>query len=319
MGLHDRHYARVGNGETSPYDRWEAVYVLIAINVSVFVADMLMQIFGSSRTDPFGRNAGNLISDFFMLHVDQVARNPLNAWQLLTAGFVHDPNSVLHVLGNMLVLWFFGPAVENRLGRREFTTLYLTLLVFGNLVFFLHYWGMATFQNDPLALRASCLGASGAVTGIVVFYCLCYPHNQILFYGIIPVPAWVLGLIYVGSDLLGYLHNTGNTAYDVHLGGALLAALYFQFHWHLSSFLPQLPRFSLRPGEWSSPRDPLPQRSKPRLYEPPEEKPKAVAEDNDAEMDRLLEKISRRGFNSLTAEEQAYLENASRKAREKRQ
>ena len=87
------------------------------------------------------------------------------------------------------------------------------------------------------------LGASGAVMGIMVLYVLHFPRRMIYIWGVLPVPAWVLAIIYVGSDFLGFVGPADRgdgprVAYETHLAGTALAAIYFYSHINLGQLLP---------------------------------------------------------------------------------
>src|SRR5207248_10676425 len=116
MGFHDRDYYR--EGSQSAYAT-SMVVKLIIINGIVFFGELL---FG-------GREVTSLLG----LHPDTIVR-PLYWWQFVTAGFVHDPDHLNHILFNMVGLYFFGMPLEERYGRREFLRFYLTAIVLGFMV-----------------------------------------------------------------------------------------------------------------------------------------------------------------------------------------
>ena len=121
--------------------------------------------------------------------------HPWKFWTLLTYGFAHDPTNIMHVGGNMFVLWVFGPDVERLCGREKFMRLYLSLIVSS---------GLAWFAIQQISrTNIGVIGASGAIMGIMAIYILNYPHRTFLFYFVIPVPAWLLGIVYRRLGLLG--------------------------------------------------------------------------------------------------------------------
>ena len=175
MGIYDRDYYRPQRrpGPFS-YAPRTVVGALIAVNAAVWLIDGLLL-------------PG--LSDLLALHAATLA-NPLYWWQFLTAGFAHAPG-LDHILGNMLVLFFLGRDIEDLYGPKEFLRLYLVTLVLGNVA-----WAVI---NRIVAMRTGggdmdvLLGASGAVTGIVLLYALNFPHRTLLLFFVIPMPAWVLG------------------------------------------------------------------------------------------------------------------------------
>ncbi|MEX0713784.1 MAG: rhomboid family intramembrane serine protease [Pirellulales bacterium] len=285
MGLYDRDYVRQEpQGFFLGGDRTMVANLLI-INIAVFLADML-----------FDRE----LSDRMALDADML-RHPSKAWQLITAGFAHS--NVFHLGFNMLVLWFFGRDVEAIYGRREFLSIYTTFLVISGLV-----WAVTTDMVTPRDVAAPpAIGASGAISGVVVLFVIHYPRRLLYIWGVFPVPAWVLCTLYIAQDLLGYSRSTqgddtDRVAYAAHLGGALAAFWYYGTGWSLGRLVPRrlsLPRFKRRP--------------KLRVHEPPRREP-----DLGLRVDRILEKISREGEASLTADERRTLEEASRRYQRRR-
>ncbi len=139
---------------------------------------------------------------------------------LFTAMFLHS--GVLHLAGNMLFLWIYGDNVEFRLGRLGYLFWYLATGAFASLFF-------AWFdRGSSLPL----VGASGAISGVLGFYFVWFPHNRVrLFVFLFPiiwdvflVPArWVLGLFLIVENLLPFLvsPNEGGVAHGAHIGGFL--------------------------------------------------------------------------------------------------
>lgn len=279
MGLYDRDYIR--DDEQPGYflgGQRSMVTTLILLNVGVFLVDVFME----------GR-----LSEFLALKSD-LFQKPWNAWQLLTAGFAHDPSSLMHVGFNMFELWLFGRDVEAIYGRKEFLRLYLSLIVLSSLVWVIS----ANAVHRPAML----IGASGAVVGIMIVYVLHYPRRIFNIWGILPVPAWLLGSLLILQNISGALQQRGNVAYVAHLAGAAFAYVYYSTGWNLGRWWPS--RFSL-----SS----LKPRPKLRVHEPEPE------ESLGDQVDRILEKISRQGEASLTAQERRTLEDASRRYQKRRQ
>ena len=159
------------------------------------------------------------------------------------------------------------------------------------------------------------LGASGAVATIVILFALNFPRATILMFFVIPMPAWVLGVLFVAGDMLGFFgiqtsREARNVAYVIHLTGAAYAFLYFQSDWNLG----RLGRFVALPKLFGRP--------KLRVHEPDEEEDEerfdAPPANLSVEVDRILEKISREGETSLTRKERQTLEEASRQYQRRR-
>jgi membrane associated rhomboid family serine protease len=278
MGLYDREYSREpepGFHVTAPAT---ATMQLVIITVGVYLAQFLFE--GLTRWIA-------LPADWW--------RRPWEAYRLVTYGFAHSPNDVKHIIFNMLGLWFFGGFIERRYGRRSFLIFYFGSIVFAGLV-----WSAI---DTAAGARSVCLGASGAITAIFIVFALLYPHMQVLMMFLFPMPAWVLAVILVVSDMMGALSRTGNTAFTAHLAGALFGFYYYRIgSQHAAALEGRLGGLSLK------------RRPKLRVHEPEEDEEDELS----ARVDAILEKIQREGQDSLTWNERRILQKASRKAQEKR-
>jgi len=293
MGIYDRDYYRPERQGLQL--RWpqSMVGLLILANVVLWLLDWV------STQHAFGGLLGGRSLHDLLGAYGYSLRNPLYSWQLLTYGFMHSIRPE-HIVFNMLGLWFLGRDVEGVYGKREFLRLYLALIVFGGIIW--SGWNLLRGAGDAGPL----IGASGAIAGIVVLYALNFPRRTVLFFFVLPMPAWFLGVFLVAMDLLGALGGGTPIAYSVHLAGAALAFLYFRFHWNFGT---------LASGQWWARR----LRSQPalRVHYPQDDEP-AQEVDLSQEVDRILEKIHRLGESSLTRQERRTLETASRQYQKRR-
>lgn len=295
MGIYDRQYYREEEGRRGyKMDRPRSIvaYLIIA-NVVVYVVNMF-----------FSQN--NALNDLLALQGDLFVKpiNLLSSWQLFTHGFVHAPfdsrTGIMHILMNMYVLFLFGRDVENKCGRAEFLRLYVLLLIFCGIVWVIVQTAMSTTHH-------SAIGASGAVTGMMVLFCLNFPQRKLYLLGMVAIPAWVLGVAYVGFDIFGALGGgKDNVAYESHLAGAVMGFAYHRFGLNFGHLLPSR---LLSVGKW------LKAKPKLRVHQPDADD---RYRDQDAEADRLLEKVHRQGEESLTAKERRLLEDYSRRMKQKR-
>lgn len=281
VGIYDRDYYRQQQQPgISSYAPRSIVVTIIVVNVVIWIADFLAE-----------RRLSNLMA----VH-DYTLTHPWLWWQFLTAGFAHSPQ-FQHILGNMLVLGFLGRDVEDRYGSKEFLRLYLVMVVFASVV-----WNILNVRTLDMT---SAYGASGAIAGVVVLYALNFPNRTLLLFFFIPMPAWVLGVLFVAYDMYGASGGVAgsNVAYSMHLTGAAFAFVYYRRGWNLTRLTPyRIP--------WPSFR----RKPKLRIHKPREE----AGHDLSAEVDRILEKIYREGEASLTAKERKTLETASRKYQRKK-
>lgn len=144
-------------------------------------------------------------------------------WTLITSVFSH--NMFFHLLINMFAFYGFGMALETILGSRRFLIFYLGAGVLGSIG---HCVVSSYFLHDS---SIPALGASGAVSGVILLFSLMFPKEKILILGILPIPAIFGALLFVGFDIWGVFDQTqGGTlpiGHGAHLGGAIFGALYY--------------------------------------------------------------------------------------------
>ena len=204
-------------------------------------------------------------------------------WTIITYMFLHA--GTMHLVFNMLGLFFFGPRVEERLGSRSFLNLYLISGITGALL---------SFITSP---SAAVLGASGAVFGVMLAFAYFWPDMPIHIWGIIPIPARMLVIITTVLSLWSGLGGVrSNVAHFAHLGGYLGAWLYLKWL--------DRKRLDFRKKATSAP----PVREL-KFTKRPEVDLKNVHEVNRAEVNRILDKISAHGMSALTNQERLFLSN----------
>ncbi len=294
MGIYDRQYYREERSGMGFRPPMPVVAALVIANIAALLADFLLT--------PDVRPGGRTLLQHYLGMTPQTLYQPWEWYRFLTYGFVHDQR-LFHLIGNMLILYFFGNDVEERLGRNEFLRFYVLCLLVGSIAWALMGAGGAT--DNP---NVRMFGASGAAVGVLVLFALYYPRRTVFAYFIIPMPAWLLGAIIVGADLFGALGGgAAPVAYSVHLAGAATAFLYFQLRWNLG-----------RPIEWIA--EWWRKRGRPKLRvvrpHPPEHEDDDLAL-NEEEVDRILAKLSHQGLDGLTASERRFLQDASRRYQQK--
>ena len=130
--------------------------------------------------------------------------------RMLSSGFLHV--DMTHLLFNMMTLWFFAPVVINYMGDFSFLLIYFGSLVFGSLL------TMAFHKND-YGYRA--VGASGAVTGVLYSAILLQPDMMLGIFFIIPMPAYLFGILYLLYSIYGMRAKNDNIGHTAHFGGAV--------------------------------------------------------------------------------------------------
>src|SRR4051794_5996272 len=159
-----------------------ATYVLIAVNVLVYLG---------------AQSSGKAYSDL-VLYGPLVAQGDL--WRLVSSGFMHDPNTIFHLLLNMYALFWLGRMIEPALGHARFLGLYFVSLVCGSL-------GVMLLQPNELAV-----GASGAIFGLFGAAIVMARNRNIdlMQSGLVPVLVLNLVITFIPSF---------HIAYGAHLGG----------------------------------------------------------------------------------------------------
>jgi membrane associated rhomboid family serine protease len=325
MGIYDReYYRREGPSYLgSITQRGRVCKWLVGINVLLFIAQLVTQASPDPQFPRFIVDEDGVrvvkpvhrfsVTDALKMDAEGVLHGEI--WRLLTYAFLHDPDHILHIVFNMLVLWWFGTEIESIYGSREFLAYYLTAAVIGGITFELTW---RAGLSGPYAL-----GASGAVIAVLVLFALHYPRH-IVYLIVLPVPVWAVVVIQVVNDFSGLLFGTnlyelmlgrtGRIAVTVHLAGAAFALLYYKSGIRLMNFVPSL-------------RGLRRLRRNPRLRVYREEpRPPVAANDSiptsdeqlEAKLDAVLEKVARYGQSSLTESERSLLLRASEVYRRRR-
>lgn len=264
-----------GHGAGAPYGDGPFVGVtrkLLWANGIAFVATFLLDRFVPSIGGPLVR--------WLALDPDLWYGGVPAVWQLVTYGFLHDLTSPIHLLFNLLALYFFGTMLEGMVGSRRFAWQYFTAVILGGLV----HLGLAIWMpGHPMVI-----GASGAVLYTVVACAVLQPTARVLFF-FVPMQLKVMAFIVVGLNLFTMLApGPSKEAWDVHLAGAGLGFLAARRGW-----------------VWFDPRAWRTRRVAERARE---------AEVSDQErLDRLLERIHREGMTALSARDREFLQRMSKR------
>ncbi len=204
-------------------------------------------------------------------------------WTIITYMFLHG--SIMHILFNMLGLYFFGSRVEQRLGSNRFLWLYFLSGISGALLHML------------LAPQSPIIGASAAIYGIVLAFARFWPTDKIYIYGVLPLEArWlvIISILYaIYSGLTGSLAGNADFA---HLGGYVGAYLYLKWLEETQG-TKKFKQLAISP---------LPDR---QLTNWKRVDMQSIHELNRDEVNRILDKISASGLGSLTPQEKQFLSN----------
>lgn len=185
-----------------PHRYYYAAFVIIGINILVFLIN----------------NLAPITRAYLALNPVLVVKEKY-IWQVLTYMFSHA--GISHILFNMLGLFFFGVQVEKHMGSSEFLLFYLLTGTLAGIFSLLVYWFTGMYQ-------VWLLGASGGVFAVLLAFATIFPHARIYVFGIIPIRAPILVLIYTGIELISQVFSTrSGVAHMTHLAGFAFAYLYF--------------------------------------------------------------------------------------------
>jgi membrane associated rhomboid family serine protease len=234
-----------------------------------------------------------VLVDWLAFVPTQAFRRP---WTLVTYMFLHA--GFFHLFFNMLILFFFGPPLEGMWGGREFLKFYLVAGLGGAIL------SMVFAPQWPI------VGASGAIYGVMLAFAMNWPNMHIHIWGILPVKAkWLVAFLTAASILPLIGGARDGIAHWAHLGGFAAAFLYLKLNDQLNSRVDRLRNFvsrrrlqvesEIRTGQDVSRS--APRRNEDRVLD---------------EVDRVLDKISTSGLQSLSEEEVRLLDEVSKRYRQ---
>lgn len=243
-----------------------AVKLLLILNIAIFVLESVFRV-------PF--------SGLFALPA--AWWKSLSYGQLFTYMFVHG--SFSHLLMNMMGLFFIGPAMERTLGSYRFFILYYMSGILGGLG-----WSLLASPGQY------CVGASGAIMGILGAFAALYPNAQVvlIFLPFFPIKAWKLVLVFMLLEFYQtFVHPIfGGIANAAHLMGGIAGFAYAMSLKH-PDFLASI--------------------KKGRAGTKPKAGPKPGSETlSKEEVDRILDKIGKEGMGALSHKEREMLKRATR-------
>lgn len=246
-----------------------AVKFLLILNVAVFLLESLFRV---------------PLSNWFALPA--VWWKTISVGQLFTYMFVHGGST--HLFVNMLGLFFIGPTVERTIGAYRFFVLYYVSGILGGLG-----WSLLAQPGSY------CVGASGAVMGILGAFGALYPNAKLLLWFIIPCRAWMLVLAFALFELRETIYAEdpliGGIANAAHLMGGLAGFCYAMSLKHPNLIVDLRRKF------------PILGKSTPKTKAAP--RPEQLSKED---IDRILDKIGTEGMGALSLKEREMLKRATR-------
>lgn len=284
---------------------------LLIINGIVFFAQLLLDNIS------FGGLPGwYVVNKWFALN--PISGNDLNGqpfnfqiWQLITYQFMHGGFG--HIFFNMFALWMFGGSIEDIFGSKKFLIFYLLAGISA---------GLFQLFITPIlgASGAVTIGASGSIFGVLIAYAMFFPDNLIFLYFLIPIKAkYLIGFLVV-IEFFAVDSASSGVAHLAHLGGAFFAFLYIMFDKNSYVSLKSVFKKSYFYKSNSNKdffKNPFGNTSQnksdvedAKFYDLNK---KEDAEVSQAEIDKILDKISQSGYQNLTDREKQILFQASKK------
>ncbi len=234
------------------------------------------------------------VSDWLAFQPSRLLTRP---WGIFTYMFVHG--SLGHVFMNMLVLFFFGPPLEQKWGSKEFVKFYMIC-------------GLGGVALSLVFASAPIIGASAAVYGVMMAFAMAWPRTPIYIWGIFPVQArWLIAFLFATTFMSAFGGAGGGIAHFAHLGGLMTGFVYLKSDWRMAGPMGKVRRMAKRTLA-------IVPRQESKSAEAGSIEVGREARDEkqmlDA-VDRVLDKISAQGMASLTAAEKKLLDDVSRRRR----
>ena len=235
------------------------------------------------------------IYNFFTLPAN-LGKLIFRPWTIFTYIFIHT--NFWHFFINLIVLYFSGVIFLLFFDDKQLWRVFVISGLVGGLVFVLSYNIFPAFT--PMKDYSYLLGASAGITGLIVASATYRPNYTVLLFGIFPMPQWIFAIIFVLIDIASVpISNSGG--HLAHLGGAI-----YGFYWGLKI------RSGRDVSAWLS-NISFKKKYRPRMrvhkndFRPQDYQWNYDRKNIQKEIDRILEKIAKHGYNSLTKKEREFL------------
>ncbi len=271
---------------------------LVILNVAIFLIFNILKVFFFL----FGASANFDIFLRFFCVPTNLHTLLFRIWTPLTYMFLHI--SFMHILFNMLILYFMGKMLLNYIAEKNIVSLYLLGGFSGALMFVLSFNLFPVFSITRLSSTA--LGASAAITAIFIALATYKPHEIVYFWGIIKVKLYVIAIIIVVIDIIS-LTGSNSGGHFAHLGGGIYGFIYGRYlrkgkiiDAGFANFIDKIINldFSRTPKIKVIKNELNPHKSSPKQQNPV---------DVQQRLDEILDKISKKGYQSLSKDEKKFL------------
>lgn len=281
----------------------EALIVILAINVAIFLLFSVINIFiNLSNGSVWALSLFSFFEKIFFFNTDP-SYFLIHPWTLVTSIFTHV--SLMHILFNMLIFYFAAEMFVYFFGSRKLVWIYLLGGIVGNLLEFI----IQILLNSSFSI--SIIGASGSVMAVFVAVAVFKPDLKVKLFGVFDVKIIYLAAFYFLIDFVNLGANDG-VAHFAHLGGALVGFMSAKQKNSSKDFLQQLDTY------WKKLTTRKKGMGRPIYHQQPkrpmtDEQYNARKHEQQEKMDAILDKISKHGYDGLTAGEKAFLFEQSHK------
>jgi len=259
---------------------------IIFINIFVFIFTFVLNTFSALFNID-----GNLIIDWFALspYLNSILFKP---WTIISYGFIHS--GIFHILFNLVFLYYVGNLFLNFFNKKQFLTYYFLGIIFGGIIYILSYNYFPLLKGSQTYL----VGASAGVTAILIGLATHIPHYALRFQFFGNIKLMYIAIGFVVLDLI-QIPDGNAGGHLAHLGGALIGYLltrYFNKGEMIILSFENL--FVKKKGEPLKTVYKNKKNTQNRTINP---------KDHQAKIDRILDKISKSGYETLSKEEKDFL------------
>lgn len=278
------------------FHKGTTLHKLIYVNLGLFLAVQLVRIgmILSNNQDQFVN-----FLDYLAVpaNLEVLARRP---WTLITYMFLHE--GFFHILFNLLWLYWFGIVFIQELGTKKILSVYLTGGLAGGLLYILFYNLFPVFE--PVRDGSIAMGASASVMAIVVAVASYSPDRRMHLVFIGPVKIVYIALVmFVFTSLVDFSVNTGGKI--AHIGGGLIGFVFAYYYRRGKDILKGFDALMDHIASWFKPRKQKMKVTHKRSSDDIEYNREKANEQQ--EIDKILDKISKAGYDSLSAKEKELL------------
>ena len=268
------------------YKKGNIIEKLIYINVALFILTLLISVLQGLYKGQL-----NFLMEWFFLE-DNLDKLFIKPWSIISYGFLHG--SFLHLLMNMIVLYFVGNLFLEYFTQKQLLNFYILGTLFGGILFLFSQNYFPLFEGSYTYLVGASAGISAIFVGITTYM----PNYSIKLRFIGYVKLWYLAAFWIGLDVFGLIGSNAG-GHFAHLGGALFGFLYVR-----NSSNKNIPSISNLFSFLKKKQKPLKTVYKSKNKQKNTSDKKDI---NQKQIDAILDKIGKSGYDTLTKKEKDFL------------